>query len=167
LVLEVVPQRYPDQDGNVKQNVRISFNKQLKPPLHVGTGVLGTTNKSGSDKNANLYYGVFFIEDPGPNPSEEKDETLRSEKMLARKIIDHIRKLDIYKKTPQENKYIVTGRLIELNWDPRELGAMENQIVVPGANRPMGRPNQGAPEDGRASAPPAKGSQMGRKAVAA
>ncbi len=169
LVLEVVPERYPDRDGNRAPFIRISFKSETKSELHVGEGHLGSKNKLGTDTNANRHYGVFFIMDPGPAAKggyESDEDAIEDEKGVAhndwmrtaeekaqdRRIIDHMRKTHMYRHTPQDNQYRVTGRLIELTWDPAEIRVYVGGIVIPGMGKPMSRPPlAGAPEDSRST----------------
>lgn len=165
LVLEVTPQRYPLPDGSTAPFMRVPFMKQLKPQVLQGIAYLGTKNATGSDINANQYYGVLAIEDPG---QETKDKPFDEEQQRNRRIIDHIRKMDLYKKTAQTNKINVTARLLELNWDPRELGDGRNGFVIPGSHRPVSRPvTADAPEDAQPEIPATKTPQMGRQKQAA
>ena len=165
LVLEVVPERYPDRDGNRAKFIRVMFKSEAKSDLHQGDGLLGSRNKLGTDTNANKHYGLFFIMDPGPMPKDgykgddsapkdsngvEREDWMRTaeEKTDDRRIIDHIRKTHMYRHTPQKNEYLVTGRLIELTWDPAEIRAYVSGMVIPGMGKPMARPPlAGAPED--------------------
>lgn len=181
LVLEVVPERYPDRDGNRADFTRISFKSETKSDLHVGDGKLGSTNKLGTDTNANRHYGIFFIMDPGAIPKDgyksdeeapvdehgvEHNEWMRTaeEKAKDRRIIDHIRKTHMYRHTPQDNQYRVSGRLIELNWDPSEMRVYVSGIVIPGMGKPMARPPLiAAPEDSKSVAEPGKSPTMGTR----
>lgn len=175
LVLEVVPERYPDRDGNRAPFLRVAFKSETKSELHQGEGYLGTRNKLGTDTNANRHYGVFFIIDPGPMPkdgyqddeSQVKDEKgieredwsrTSEEKARDRRILDHIRKTYMYRHTPQDNQYRITGRLIELNWDPAEIRSYVSSMVIPGMGKPMSRPPlEGAPAEGRPEGEPQTG----------
>lgn len=175
LTLEVVPERYPDRDGNRAPFIRVSFKSEVKSDMHIGEGHLGSRNKLGTDTNANRHYGIFFIMDPGPLPKDgykgddeppkdshgvEREDWMRTaeEKATDRRIIDHIRKTHMYRHTPQDNQYRVTGRLIELNWDPAEIRTYVSGIVIPGMGKPMPRPPlEGAPEE-QAVKPTAGGS---------
>ena len=177
LVLEVKPERYPDRDGNRAPFIRISFKSEVKSELHVGEGHLGTRNKLGSDTNANRHYGLFAIVDPGPAPKggyEDDGDEVREdhrrtaeEKAEDRLVVDHIRRTYMYRHTPQDNQYRVTGRLIELDWDPAEIRTYVGGIVIPGMGKPMARPPlAGAPDDAPASAAAAgKSPRMGSTAV--
>ena len=171
LVLEVLPEFYPDEKtGEKKKHIRIEFKSEEKPWTHKGDGYLGTRNKRGSDLNANDHYGVFFLIDPGAGPYEDDSEMeppiekLRggstrerpdwvrtaSEKTDARMILDHIRRrVYAYRNSPQDNRYRVTARLTELNWDPSELTIAAMRIAEDGPGRAAGRPAlEAEPTDG-------------------
>ncbi len=157
LVLEVVKQVYPKDGEAALPHIRVGFKSEDKSDLHIGDGRLGTR------------YGLFFVMDPGPKPKDgykDDDELVEDGKGLPneawtrtaeqkaedRKVIDHIRNIYMYRNTPQDNQYRVTGRLIELNWDPSEIRTYVNGMVIPGMNKPMARPPlAGAPEDARAA----------------
>lgn len=167
-VAEVVPQKYPKEGESAPPYIRVPFRSEDKSDLHIGDGRLGSRNKTGSDTNANRRYGVFFVMDPGPRPKDgykDDDELVldgkgapneawtrtAEQKAEDRKVIDHLRTIYAYRNTPQDNQYRVTGRLIELNWDPAEIRIHVNSLVIPGMNKPMPRPPlAGAPSDSRA-----------------
>ncbi len=179
LVIEVIAERHPDKDGNRAKFIRVSFKSEAKSDMHVGEGYLGSRNKLGTDTNSNRHYGMHFIIDPGPMPkdgyvSDEEpieDENgvlhenwMRSaeEKADDRRIIEHFRKLYMYRHTPQDNTYLASGRLIELNWDPAEIRTYVGSIVIPGMGKPMARPPLlGSPEDAEAEKPALKAPRMG------
>lgn len=187
LVLEIVPERYPDVSGNKAPFVRAAFKSETKSEMHAGDGYLGSRNKLQTDTNANRHYGVYFVMDPGPVPPggykddvedvvDEKgivhEDWSRSaaEKLVDRMIIDHIRKIYSYRHSPQDNQYRVTGRLIELNWDPSEMRVYVDSMVIPGMGKPMARPPLlGAPiektEDREPSEVPPMGSVKLRRRV--
>ena len=162
-VSEVTPERYPDVAGNRAPFLRVAFKSEGKASTHVGEGHLGSRNKTNSDTNANRHYGVYFVIDPGPVPEggykndseapeddkgQAHEDWVRTaeEKARDRKIIDHLRSIYAYRHSPQDNQYRVTSRLTELNWDPAEIRVYVESMVIPGLNRPMGRPPVGAPE---------------------
>lgn len=161
LVLEVIPQYYPDEKtGEIKKHLRVAFKSEEKPWTHKGEGKLGSRNKRGSDSNASEYYGVYFVIDPGPKPEggyrddvdfpkddkgREHQDWMRtaSEKADDRHTIDHIRgRVYAYRNSPQDNKYRVTARMVELNWDPNELTIAAMQLAESGPGRAAGRPDE-------------------------
>ncbi len=185
LTLEVIA----EQDGNRAKFIRVGFKSEDKSPLHVGDGRLGSRNTLGTDTNSNRRYGVYFIMDPGPAPKDgyKGDEDLvkdnrgieqeswtrtAEEKADDRRIIDHFRKTHLYRNTPQNNAYVVTGRLIELDWDPAEIRIHVASMVIPGMNKPMprpplaGAPVDAAPEREAAASGPSMGTKLNRRSAA-
>ncbi len=170
LVLEVMPQyRADEKTGKTEKYLRIGFKSVEKPWTHLGEGKLGSANKRGSDSNASRHYGVHFVIDPGPVPTEgykddaedpaddsgrERPDWRRTaeEKADDRHVIDHIRnRVYGYKNSPQDNRYRVTARLIELNWDPNELTVAAMRMAEDGPGRAAGRPVlESEPTDGEA-----------------
>jgi hypothetical protein len=181
LTLEVKAEQMRDREGNRAKFIRIGFNSEAKSAIHVGAGRLGTGNPLGTDTNSHRQYGLFFIIDPGPRPKDgyKADEDpitdeqgkvhedwmrTAEQKEDDRYIIDHFRKTSMYRATPQKNEYLVTGRLIELNWDPAEIRVAVQAMVIPGMGRPMARPTlAGAPEESFTAAPSSKSPVMGTK----
>lgn len=179
LVIEVVAERYPDKDGNRAKFIRSIFKSEVKSDLHIGEGKLGSRNRLGGDTNSNRHYGVFFVIDPGPEPKNgyvadeepikdskglEHEDWMRTadEKKEDRRIVEHFRKLYMYRHTPQNNEYLASGRLIELDWDPAEIRTYVGSIVIPGMGKPMARPPlHGAPDDSAERPAVSKGPKMG------
>lgn len=170
LTLEVVPQQYPDEHGNRKPFLRVTFKSEIKSPIHIGDRRLGSDNPMGNDLNAPRHYGLFFVMDPGPLPKDgykdddeapldsfgkPREDWMRTadQKSEDRRIVDHFRKTHLYRSSPQDNQYRVTAKLTELDWDPVEIRIAVAEMVIPGVGRPMPRPNlSGAPEDAVATA---------------
>jgi len=171
LVLEIIAERYPDEHGNRKPFIRISFKSETKSELHAGRGYLGTGNTLGTDTNANRHYGLFKVMDPGAGPYKDDGDDVDEEwsrtaeqKAEDRVIIDKIRKTGWYRSTPQDNQYRISSKLVELNWDPAEMRVYARSLVIPGMGKPMGRPPlvDGAPSEDRTAPGEASAPQMGR-----
>ena len=159
LVVEVKPERYADANGNVPPFLRVAFNKQIKPDVLVSEeGRLGSKNKIGADSNANLWYGVYYVVDPGPVPVSEADKDAREKSGKAREfteeekrdrmIIDHFRKMHQYKITPQDNRLCVTDKIEELTWDPHTITEYDG-FVIPGGRNRLSNPASGLPFEKR------------------
>lgn len=149
----VQPQEARDPSGFVKKPIRVLFIKQVKPWSLQGDGLLGSGNVTGTDKNDNPAWGVFPIEDPGPEPKSEKDKRNRL-------IIDFLRGMEQYRSTPQDNACQSGAKLKELDWDPRTLGdGLGNRVVARG-RQPLGNPGPEAPAETRADKPAARVANM-------
>ncbi len=164
------------------------FHSMAKPNSLQGNGKREKGNWDGTDMNDSGKWGIYGpIMDPGPEPEDgfkdgpieytadgvKKTMKLKAEKKAEnREIIDHLRSIDHYKQTQQNNVAAIDSRLVELTWDPVPFSG--NMAGVVSRGRPaIGKDGvndaavNAAPTDARSAPPAVKVPTLGRPKVAA
>jgi hypothetical protein len=161
------------------------FFSMPKPNSFQGRGQRERGNDDGTDMNDSGKWGIYGpIMDPGIEPkggfeddpaSVPRASRLKAEKKKEnREIIDHIRSIDLYIRTKQDNKVDRHTVLAEITWDPAPFSGTIVGAVTRG--RPsIGKdgvndnaaPGVSAPADTRSSAPAVKVPSLGRTKVTA
>lgn len=178
--------RLPEDKTAVSRAVKrihAPFHSMAKPNSLQGNGKRERGNWDGTDMNDSGKWGIYGpVEDPGPEPEEgfkdDDNKVPHAKRMKADKkkenrlIIDHLRSIDLYKKTAQNNQADINSVLVELTWDPTPHSGQINGLV----NR--GRPSIGkdgvndsaataAPDETRSAPPAVKVPSLSRPKAAA